>query len=88
MKLNEKLTAVTLDIFSKVPLFINSGIEVVANAAKIPPYYSRRQAIIAFRNGFHDRALLTMSLAGNDRPYKVVFSAFTPKVYHKPYVYC
>jgi 4-aminobutyrate aminotransferase/(S)-3-amino-2-methylpropionate transaminase len=86
--LGERLCAVTPGTFPKKALFINSGAEAVENAVKIARYYTKRQAVIAFENGFHGRTLLTMTLTSKVKPYKLGFGPFAPEVYRMPFGYC
>jgi len=68
-------------------LFVNSGAEAVENAVKIARYASDRPAVIAFDRGFHGRTLLTSTLTGKSRPYKLQPGAMAPEIYHAPYPY-
>jgi 4-aminobutyrate aminotransferase/(S)-3-amino-2-methylpropionate transaminase len=88
VELAERLCSLTPGSFPKKALFINSGAEAVENGVKIARYYTKRQAVIAFENGFHGRTLLTMSLTSKVKPYKLGFGPFAPEVYRMPYAYC
>ena len=88
VELAERLSSLTPGTFPKKALFINSGAEAVENGVKIARYYTKRQAVIAFENGFHGRTLLTMSLTSKVKPYKLGFGPFAPEVYRMPYAYC
>jgi 4-aminobutyrate aminotransferase/(S)-3-amino-2-methylpropionate transaminase len=88
IKLGERLCAVTPGTFPKKALFLNSGAEAVENAVKIARYYTKRQGVIAFENGFHGRTLLTMTLTSKVKPYKWGFGPFAPEVYRMPFAYC
>jgi 4-aminobutyrate aminotransferase/(S)-3-amino-2-methylpropionate transaminase len=71
----------------KQSIFVNSGAEAVENAVKIARAATKRRGIIAFQNAFHGRTFLTMSLTGKVEPYKAVFGALVPDIYHAPYPY-
>jgi len=88
IKLAEKLTALVPGESPKSALFVNSGAEAVENAVKIARYYTKRPAIIAFDHSFHGRTMLTMTLTGKVKPYKLGFGPFVPEVYHMPFAYC
>src|SRR5437588_12068796 len=68
-------------------MLVNSGAEAVENAIKIARAFTGRPNIIAFRNSFHGRTLMGMSLTGKDRPYKIGFGPFAPGVYHAEFPY-
>ncbi|PZS07889.1 MAG: 4-aminobutyrate--2-oxoglutarate transaminase, partial [Chloroflexi bacterium] len=61
----------------------------VENAVKIARFATGRPNIISFRNSFHGRTLMGMTLTGKDQPYKAGFGPFAPGVYHAefPYAY-
>ncbi|HXF83170.1 MAG TPA: 4-aminobutyrate--2-oxoglutarate transaminase [bacterium] len=85
--LAERLAALTPGAFPKKTLLLNSGAEAVENAVKIARAFTGRPAVIAFSNAFHGRTLLSLSLTGKERPYKVGFGPFVPEVYRAPYPY-
>lgn len=64
----------------------NSGTEAVENAVKIARSYTKRPAVIAFRNAFHGRSLLGMSLSAR-ASFKLGFGPLAPEVYRAPYPY-
>jgi 4-aminobutyrate aminotransferase / (S)-3-amino-2-methylpropionate transaminase / 5-aminovalerate transaminase len=86
--LAEKLTGLTPGDFPKMAALFNSGAEAVENAVKSARHYSGRNAVISFDCGFHGRTLLSMSLTGKVKPYKLGFGPFAPEIYHMPYAYC
>ncbi len=85
LKLADKLCTLTPGDFSKKVLFANSGAEAVENAVKIARYYTKRQGIIVFENGYHGRTLLTMTMTSKVKPYKFGFGPFAPEVYRMPF---
>ncbi|MBN2284279.1 MAG: 4-aminobutyrate--2-oxoglutarate transaminase [Deltaproteobacteria bacterium] len=88
VRLAERLCALTPGSFPKKAFFVNAGAEAVENAVKISRYYTKRQGIIVFDNGFHGRTLLTMTMTSKAKPYKFGFGPFAPEIYHAPYAYC
>ncbi|MFP4108329.1 MAG: 4-aminobutyrate--2-oxoglutarate transaminase [Desulfonatronovibrio sp.] len=86
--LAEKLTNLTPGDFPKMAALFNSGAEAVENAVKSARHYSGRSAVISFDCGFHGRTLLSMSLTGKVKPYKLGFGPFAPETYHMSYAYC
>ncbi|MFO7728378.1 MAG: 4-aminobutyrate--2-oxoglutarate transaminase [Desulfonatronovibrio sp.] len=86
--LAEKLTRLTPGDFPKMAALFNSGAEAVENAVKSARHYSGRSAVVSFDCGFHGRTLLSMSLTGKVKPYKLGFGPFAPEIYHMPYAYC
>ena len=85
VKLAEKLCAITPGKFAKKALFVNSGSEAVENAVKIARYYTRRQGVVVFENGYHGRTMLTMTMTSKVKPYKMGFGPFAPEVYKAPF---
>lgn len=83
----EKLCEVIPGRFEKKAILLNSGAEAVENAVKIARAYTGRPAIVAFDGAFHGRTLLTTTLTGKAKPYKVTVGPFAPEVYHAPYAY-
>jgi len=75
--------------FEKRAMLVNSGAEAVENAVKISRAFTGRTEIVSFRNAFHGRTFMGMSLTGKDKPYKVGFGPFDPHVHHAdfPYAY-
>lgn len=86
--LAQRLNGLTPGSFAKKTMFANSGAEGVENAVKIARYASGKPGVIAFDNAFHGRTLLTMTLTGKTKPYKLGFGPFAPEVYRLPYAYC
>lgn len=88
VRLAELLNDLTPGSFPKKTFFLNSGAEAIENAVKIARAYTKRQAIIAFEDGFHGRTLLAMSLTSKTHPYKTSFGPFAPEIYRLPYANC
>jgi 4-aminobutyrate aminotransferase/(S)-3-amino-2-methylpropionate transaminase len=88
VQLAEELNARAPGNFPKKTFFVSTGSEAVENAVKIARHFTRRQAVIAFEDGFHGRTLLSLSLTGKSKPYKAGFGPFAPEVYRMPYAYC
>ncbi|HUA19867.1 MAG TPA: 4-aminobutyrate--2-oxoglutarate transaminase [Bryobacteraceae bacterium] len=88
VRLAEELNARTPGRFPKKTFFVNSGAEAVENAIKVARHFTRRQAVIAFEDGFHGRTQLALSLTGKSKPYKAGFGPFAPEIYRMPYAYC
>jgi 4-aminobutyrate aminotransferase / (S)-3-amino-2-methylpropionate transaminase / 5-aminovalerate transaminase len=84
----ELLNAHTPGNFPKKTFLVNSGAEAVENAIKIARHYTKRQAVIAFEDGFHGRTQLALSLTGKTHPYKAGYGPFAPEIYRIPYAYC
>jgi len=73
----------------KKAIFVNSGSEAVENAVKIARCHTGRQGVIAMKNAFHGRTLLTMSMTSKVKPYKYRFGPMAAEVYQYPYyAYC
>ncbi|HEX6509456.1 MAG TPA: 4-aminobutyrate--2-oxoglutarate transaminase [Chloroflexota bacterium] len=89
IELARRLASITPGAFPKKSMLVNSGAEAVENAVKIARFATGRPNIIAFRNAFHGRTLMGMTLTGKDRPYKEGFGPFAPGVFHaaSPYAY-
>ena len=62
VQLAEELNARAPGSFPKKTFFVSTGAEAVENAIKIARHYTRRQAVIAFEDGFHGRTQLALSL--------------------------
>ncbi len=88
IELAKKLTRICPIRDAKV-LLANSGAEAVENAVKIARYATGKTNVIAFRNAFHGRTLLAMTLTGKSKPFKSKYGPLAPYVYHEhyPYVY-
>ena len=86
--LAEKLCEAVPGDTPKAVMFANSGAEAVENAVKIARYYTKKQGIIAFDNGFHGRTLMGMTLTSKLKPYKVGMGPFAPEVYRMPFANC
>src|SRR5712692_4801471 len=67
--------------------FGNSGAEAVEGAIKLSRQTTGREAIIAFRGGFHGRTVGAASLTTSKAQYKRGYGALLPEVYVAPYPY-
>lgn len=85
IELAERLNALVGRGAGYKTLFLTSGAEAVENAVKIARAYTNRQAVIAFRGGFHGRTLLGVTLTGMSTPYRQNFGPFAPEVFHVPF---
>ena len=88
VELAERLNKITPGNFEKKTMFANSGAEGVENAIKIARHATGRPAVIAFKDAFHGRTLLALSLTSKMKPYKFGFAPFAPEIYRIPYAYC
>lgn len=88
IRLAEKLNTLSPGQFAKKTILLNSGAEAVENGIKIAKYYTGRYGVISFHEAFHGRTALTMSLTGQNQPYKANFGPSVPGIYHLPYAYC
>ncbi|GAB4265848.1 MAG: 4-aminobutyrate--2-oxoglutarate transaminase [Deferrisomatales bacterium] len=88
VRLAEELNARAPGAHEKKSFFCNSGAEAVENAVKVARAYTGRPGVICFRNGFHGRTLLGMSLTSKIVPYKKGFGPFAAEVTRIPYAYC
>lgn len=87
IKLAEKLCQSMPGEGDKKAFFVTTGAEATENAIKIARSYTGRPAVIAFRNSFHGRTLMGMTLTGKATPYRQNFGPFAPEVYHAPFPY-
>jgi len=87
IKLAEKLCKSMPGEGDKKAFFVTTGAEATENAIKIARSYTGRSAVIAFKNSFHGRTLMGMTLTGKAQPYRQNFGPFAPEVYHAPYPY-
>jgi 4-aminobutyrate aminotransferase len=67
--------------------FGNSGAEAVEASIKISRQYTKRQAIIAFRGGFHGRTAGALTVTTSKSSYRLGYGAMLPEVYVAPYPY-
>jgi 4-aminobutyrate aminotransferase len=67
--------------------FGNSGAEAVEGAIKLARQTTGREAIIAFRGGFHGRTVGAASLTSSKAQYRRGYGALLPEVYVAPYPY-
>ncbi len=88
VELAAKINELAPGDFPKMTMFANSGAEAVENAVKIARYAKKKPAVICFKNAFHGRTLLTMSLTSKVMPYKLGFGPFAPEIYRMPFAYC
>jgi 4-aminobutyrate aminotransferase len=84
--LAEALTAVTPRGLDTV-FFGNSGAEGVEAAIKLSRQHTKRQAIIAFRGGFHGRTAGALTVTTSKASYRLGYGAMLPEVYVAPYPY-
>ncbi|HEU4740350.1 MAG TPA: 4-aminobutyrate--2-oxoglutarate transaminase [Meiothermus sp.] len=87
IRLAEKLCQSAPGDFEKKAFFVTTGAEATENAIKIARAHTGRPAVIAFKNSFHGRTLMGMTLTGKANPYRQNFGPFAPEVYHAPYPY-
>lgn len=85
IELAERLVATAPISGEKRAFFLNTGVEATENAIKIARSFTNRPAVVAFRNSFHGRTLMGMTLTGKANPYRQNFGPFAPEVYHAPY---
>ncbi|MCX5851588.1 MAG: 4-aminobutyrate--2-oxoglutarate transaminase [Deltaproteobacteria bacterium] len=88
VRLGERLCALAPGPSPKKVFMVNCGAEAVENAVKVARYYTKKTGIIVFEHAFHGRTLLTMTMTGKVKPYKLGFGPFAPEVYRMPYAYC
>jgi 4-aminobutyrate aminotransferase len=67
--------------------FGNSGAEAIEGAIKLVRQTTGREAIIAFRGGFHGRTVGAASLTTSKSQYRRGYGALLPEVYVAPYPY-
>ena len=67
--------------------FGNSGAEAIEGAIKLSRQTTGREAIIAFRGGFHGRTVGAASLTTSKAQYRRGYGALLPEVYVAPYPY-
>jgi 4-aminobutyrate aminotransferase len=67
--------------------FGNSGAEAVEASIKIARQSTKRQAIIAFRGGFHGRTSGAATVTTSKSSYRLGYGAMLPEVYVAPYPY-
>lgn len=87
INLAETLCEITPGSFDKQAILFNSGAEAVENAVKVSRRFTKRQAVVTFKRGFHGRTNLTMGMTSKVKPYKFGFGPFSPEVYQAPYPY-
>jgi 4-aminobutyrate aminotransferase / (S)-3-amino-2-methylpropionate transaminase / 5-aminovalerate transaminase len=86
IRLAERIAATMPGDFEKKAMFVTTGVEATENAIKIARQYTGRPGIIAFKNAFHGRTLMGMTLTSKSS-YRQSFGPFAPEVYHAPYPY-
>src|SRR2546426_1509925 len=84
--LAEQLATVTPRGLDTV-FFGNSGAEAVEAAIRLARQTTGREAIIAFRGGFHGRTVGAASLTTSKSQYRRGYGALLPEVYVAPYPY-
>jgi 4-aminobutyrate aminotransferase len=67
--------------------FGNSGAEAVEASIKLARQSTKRQAIIAFRGGFHGRTAGALTVTTSKSSYRLGYGAMLPEVYVAPYPY-
>jgi len=67
--------------------FGNSGAEAVEASIKLARQSTKRQAVIAFRGGFHGRTAGALSVTTSKSSYRLGYGAMLPEVYVAPYPY-
>ena len=67
--------------------FANSGAEAIEGAIKLARQTTGREAIIAFRGGFHGRTVGAASLTTSKAQYRRGYGALLPEVYIAPFPY-
>jgi 4-aminobutyrate aminotransferase len=67
--------------------FGNSGAEAVEASIKLARQSTKRQAIIAFRGGFHGRTAGALTVTTSKSSYRLGYGAMLPEVYIAPYPY-
>lgn len=67
--------------------FANSGAEAVEGAVKLARQATGRQAVVAFRGGFHGRTTGAAALTTAKSAYRRGYGALLPEVYIAPYPY-
>jgi 4-aminobutyrate aminotransferase len=68
-------------------VFQNSGAEAVEAAIKFARQVSGRQAIIAFRGGFHGRTIGALSVTSSKSGYRKGYGTLMPDTHIAPYPY-
>jgi 4-aminobutyrate aminotransferase len=68
-------------------VFQNSGAECIEGAVKLARQATSRQAVIAFRGGFHGRTTGAATLTTSKAAYRKGYGALLPEVYIAPYPY-
>jgi len=85
VELAERLNGLAPGPTNKKTALFNSGAEAVENAVKFARRITGRPGVIAFEGAFHGRTLLTTTLTGKSKPYKVGFGPLVPAIFHAPY---
>lgn len=85
VKLAERLVELTGG--DTMVYFSNSGAEANEGAIKLAKHYTKRPAVIAFRDSFHGRTLGTVSVTGSNSLYRQHYEGLMPSVYFAEYPY-
>ena len=85
VQLAERLNKLAPGASKKKTLFVTTGAEAVENAVKIARSFTNRPAVITFHHSFHGRTLLTLTMTGENNPYKQNFGPFVGEVYQTPF---
>ncbi len=67
---------------------VNSGAEAVEHAVKLARHYTGRPELITFHYAYHGRTVLTTTMTGRVRSYRVGFGQGASGVNRAPYPYC
>ena len=87
INLAAKMNDITPGDFEKKTFFANSGAEAVENGIKIARQFTGRPGVLCFRDAFHGRTLMGMSLTSKVAPYKQGYGPFAPEIYRVPFPY-
>ncbi len=85
VELAERLNTLAPGSTPKKTALFNAGAEAVENAVKFSRRITGRPGVIAFEGAFHGRTLLTTTLTGKSKPYKIGFGPLVPAIFHAPY---
>lgn len=67
--------------------FSNSGGEANDGALKLAKHYTKRPAVIVFKNAFHGRTLGNVSITSSNSLYRQYYEGLMPSVYFAEYPY-
>ena len=86
--LAKKMNEITPGNFRKKTMFFNSGAEANENAIKIAKYFTKKNHMISFYDGFHGRTYGTMSLNGTTKVHSLVPGPHASDIHKIPYGHC